>query len=66
MAIAQKQREAPAQRLPKFVVLEEHFRWIENGVLMSFEADKVIRDPSVIRLLIEKKAPLLDDGRNSQ
>jgi hypothetical protein len=49
-------------KLPSFVVLAENFAWMENGCLMSFEGDKVIRDPGIIRLLIEKKAPLLEGG----
>jgi hypothetical protein len=53
---------ARASRMPSFVVLSDHYAWMENGCLMSFEANKVIRDRHVIRVLIEKKANLLEGG----
>ena len=49
-------------RTPTFVVLEDHFAWMENGCCMSFAAKQIITDRSVIRILIDKKAPLMEGG----
>ena len=50
-------------KLPSFVVLAENYAWMENGCLMSFAADQIVRDRDVIRMLLDKKAPLLEGGQ---
>lgn len=62
MALALKQRDS---RVPAFVVLEDNFGWMENGVLMNFTAGQVVHDQSIIRMLMSRNAPLLTQQKVS-
>lgn len=51
-------KDAP-EKLPPFVILEDHYGWMQNGSLMKFATDQIVHDPSLVRELIARKAPLL-------
>jgi hypothetical protein len=64
--MAKKSRVEPAVStqaentpLPRFVVLDETYGWMENGCTMMFKEGQIVRDPSIVKVLIDRGAPLL-------
>lgn len=50
----------PAKKLPRIVILDDNFGFIENGSLRQWRDGETVTDAASIAQLIERNAPLKD------
>jgi len=50
----------PPKKLPRIVILDDNFGFMQNGSLRQWKDGETVTDPVCIAQLIERNAPLKD------